>query len=69
MPYVWNHAIFIRCLQKVESDKSWINAFVGCPCGILFTTMQGLINVLEKKKKTLKDIATVNVMKEVGDRY
>jgi hypothetical protein len=30
--------------------------------------MQGLINVLEKKN-TLKDIAIVNVMKEVGDRY
>jgi hypothetical protein len=68
MPYGWNQAIFIKCLQKVESHKSLINAFMGCPCGILCATMQGLINVLEKKSP-LKDIAIVNVMKEVGDRY
>ncbi len=63
-----NHAIFIKCLQVVESHKFLNNAFVGCPCGILCTTMQALINVLEEKK-TLKDIVIVNVMKEGGDRY
>jgi len=55
--------------KKLNQTSLGLMLFVGCPCGILFTTMQGLINVLEKKKKTLKDIATVNVMKEVGDRY
>jgi hypothetical protein len=43
---------------------------MGCPCGILCTTMQGLINALNLFfLKTLKDIAIVNVMKELGDRY
>jgi hypothetical protein len=41
----------------------------GVLVAFLCTTMQGLINVLGGGKKTLKDIAIVNVMKEVGDRY